>query len=46
MQSGGVITQSKALGIKVPNLTSFGQDPSGELYAVAGSAGVVYKLIP
>jgi glucose/arabinose dehydrogenase len=46
VQSGGVITQSTALGIKVPNLTSFGQDPSGELYAVAGSAGVVYKLIP
>jgi glucose/arabinose dehydrogenase len=46
VQSGGVITQSKALGINVPGLTSFGQDPSGELYAVSGWNGAVYKLIP
>ena len=39
-----MITQSKAL-ITVPSLTSFGQDPSGELYAVS-QAGVVYKLVP
>ncbi len=45
VQSGGVITQSKALGINVPQLTTFGQDPSGELYA-ASRAGTVYKLVP
>ena len=45
VQSGGVITQSKALGINVPALSSFGQDPSGELYAVSHN-GTVYKLIP
>jgi glucose/arabinose dehydrogenase len=45
VQSGGVITDSKALGINVPALSSFGQDPSGELYAVSLN-GTVYKLVP
>ena len=45
MQSGGVITQSKALGINVTSLSSFGQDPSGELYAVSRD-GTVFKLVP
>jgi glucose/arabinose dehydrogenase len=46
VQTGGVITQSRSLGITVPQLTSFGQDPSGELYAVSGGGGTVYKLVP
>jgi glucose/arabinose dehydrogenase len=45
VQQGGVITQSRVLGFTVPRLTSFGEDPSGELYAVARS-GTVYKLVP
>ncbi len=45
VQEGGVITQSRALGITVPQLTSFGEDPSGELYATSRS-GTVYKLVP
>jgi glucose/arabinose dehydrogenase len=44
VQSGGVITQQRAL-TTVPELTSFGQAPNGELYAVS-RAGTVYKLVP
>lgn len=45
VQSGGVITQHRAFNLRVPQLTSFGEDPSGELYAVS-SEGTVYKLVP
>jgi glucose/arabinose dehydrogenase len=46
VQSGGVITQSKALGVTVPGITTFGQDPAGELYAASGTNGTIYKLVP
>ncbi len=42
-QSGGVLEQNVQLPITVPQLTSFGQDRNGELYAVSG-AGTVYKI--
>jgi glucose/arabinose dehydrogenase len=45
VQEGGVITQTRTLGINVPELSSFGQDPSGELYAVSRGGGI-YKLVP
>jgi glucose/arabinose dehydrogenase len=45
VQTGGVITQSRVLGITVPQLTSFGQDPNGELYALSGN-GTIYRLVP
>lgn len=45
VQSGGVITSTRQLPINVPLLTSFGQDPSGELYATSDN-GSVYKIVP
>jgi glucose/arabinose dehydrogenase len=45
VQTGGVITQSRALPLTVPGLTSFGEDPNGELYAVSGQ-GTVYRIDP
>jgi glucose/arabinose dehydrogenase len=44
-QQGGAIVQNAQLPVTVPQLSSFGQDPSGEVYAVS-LAGTVYKLTP
>jgi glucose/arabinose dehydrogenase len=44
-QSGGALTQNVELPINVPQLSSFGQDASGEVYAVS-RAGTVYKITP
>ena len=40
---GGVARQVRPEPFKVPNLTSFGEDGAGELYAVSG-AGTLYRL--
>jgi glucose/arabinose dehydrogenase len=44
-QQGGTIVQNVQLPITVPQLGSFGQDPSGEVYAVS-RGGTVYKITP
>jgi len=41
--AGSVARQIRAEPFTVPNLTSFGEDGAGELYAVSGS-GVLYRL--
>ena len=40
---GGVARQIRPEPFTVPNLTSFGEDGAGELYAVSGN-GVIYRL--
>jgi glucose/arabinose dehydrogenase len=40
---GGRVAEQRDLGLSVPNLTSFGVDPAGELYAMSLS-GPVYRL--
>jgi glucose/arabinose dehydrogenase len=40
---GGRVAEQRDLGLSVPNLTSFGVDPAGELYAMS-LAGPVYRL--
>ena len=42
---GGRVAEQRDLGLSVPNLTSFGVDPAGELYAMTLS-GPVYRLAP
>jgi glucose/arabinose dehydrogenase len=42
---GGRVAEQRDLGLSVPNLTSFGVDPAGELYAMS-LAGPVYRLGP
>ena len=42
---GGQVAEQRDLGLSVPNLTSFGVDPAGELYAMSLS-GPVYRLAP
>lgn len=44
-QQGGTIVQNEELDISVPpfRLTSFGQDPNGEVYAVTRS-GTIYRI--
>jgi glucose/arabinose dehydrogenase len=42
---GGRVAEQRDLGLSVPNLTSFGVDPAGELYAMS-LAGGVYRLGP
>jgi glucose/arabinose dehydrogenase len=42
---GGRVAEQRNLGLSVPNLTSFGVDPAGELYAMSLS-GPVYRLAP
>jgi glucose/arabinose dehydrogenase len=44
VQSGGVITQSRAL-TTVSSPTSFGQAPNGDLYVVSRD-NAIYKLVP
>ena len=41
--AGGVARQIRVEPFKVPNLTSFGEDGAGELYAVSGN-GALYRL--
>jgi glucose/arabinose dehydrogenase len=40
---GGRVAEQRDLGLSVPNLTSFGVDSAGELYAMS-LAGAVYRL--
>jgi glucose/arabinose dehydrogenase len=42
---GGRVAEQRDLGLSVPNLSSFGVDPAGELYAMTLS-GLVYRLAP
>jgi len=42
--SGGQVTLQRDLGITVDNLTTFAEDPSGEIYA-ASRTGTIYKLV-
>jgi glucose/arabinose dehydrogenase len=42
---GGRIAEQRDLGLSVPNLTSFGVDAAGELYAMS-LAGPLYRLAP
>jgi glucose/arabinose dehydrogenase len=41
----GEVVDDRVLGLSVPNLSSFGQDPEGELYALSLD-GPVYRLVP
>jgi hypothetical protein len=43
--SGGLVVDHRFLGPAVQNLSSFGEDASGELYALSLSGGV-YELSP
>jgi glucose/arabinose dehydrogenase len=43
--SGDGVAEQRDLGLQVPNLTSFGVGPDGELYAMSLS-GPVYRLAP
>lgn len=45
LQDGGELGRPRTLGISVPNLSSFGVDASGELYALSLS-GAIYRLAP
>jgi glucose/arabinose dehydrogenase len=42
-QQGGVVSQSKDLGLTVTHLTSFGEGPAGGIYAIS-QGGTIYKL--
>jgi glucose/arabinose dehydrogenase len=42
---GGKATASRRESFKIPNLTSFGEDSAGELYAVSGG-GTISRLTP
>ena len=44
-QRGGKVREKGALGLVVDQLSSFGEDPNGELY-VLSLAGGVYQLLP
>ena len=41
----GEVVDDRVLGLSVPNLSSFGQDATGELYALSLD-GPVYRIIP
>ena len=43
--SGDGVAEQRDLGLQVPNLTSFGVGPDGELYAMSLS-GPIYRLAP
>jgi len=45
VQTRGKVSQRRTLPITVPNLSSFGQDQNGELYALS-LGGPVYRLVP
>jgi glucose/arabinose dehydrogenase len=44
-QSNGSIAEERNLDQRIESLTTFGEDPDGELYAVSRS-GTVFKLVP
>ena len=44
-QSGGEVTEQADLGLDVDNLSSFGQDGAGELYALS-LGGPLYRVDP
>jgi glucose/arabinose dehydrogenase len=44
LESGGKVVQQRDLGPTVPELTSFGEDDSGELYALA-RGGTIYRIV-
>jgi glucose/arabinose dehydrogenase len=44
-ERGGRVALQRDLHLNVPTLTTFGEDPSGELYAVSRE-GRVYRLVP
>jgi glucose/arabinose dehydrogenase len=44
-QANGVAIRRRALNLTVPGISSFGENPKGELYAVALNGGV-YRLAP
>jgi hypothetical protein len=43
--SGNAVTQHRDLGLRVPLLSSFGQGPAGELYAIS-LGGTIFKIAP
>ena len=43
--AGGKATAERQEAFKIPNLTSFGEDTAGELYAVS-QGGTIYRLTP
>jgi hypothetical protein len=45
VQSGGKAIRRGPLKLNVPSISSFGENPNGELYALSLS-GDVYKLVP
>jgi glucose/arabinose dehydrogenase len=42
---GGRVTEHRSLGVAVPNISSFGEDRDGELYAMS-LGGALYRLAP
>ena len=44
VQSGGVITDSRDLGINGGTLVSFAEGPTGELYAI-GLGGTIFQIV-
>jgi glucose/arabinose dehydrogenase len=45
VRDGDDVADQRDLGVEVESLTSFGEDPDGEVYAVA-RGGTVYRLTP
>jgi glucose/arabinose dehydrogenase len=45
VEAGGKATKARRESFKIPNLTSFGEDAAGELFATSHS-GAVYRLTP
>jgi hypothetical protein len=43
VQSGGKVVAQRELGLTAPQLTTFGEDRAGEIYAVTRS-GTVYRF--
>jgi len=44
VQASGAVSQQQDFSVGVPSLTTFGEDPNGELY-VANLAGKIYRLV-
>jgi hypothetical protein len=45
VQQGGRVTQATDLHLNVAQITTFGEGPAGELYAVSRT-GTIYALVP
>jgi hypothetical protein len=45
VQSGGKAVRRGPLGLNVGGISSFGENPNGELYALS-LGGTIYKLVP